>query len=573
MPENNKSFEDLFAGLNDFDSKQNDNKETETDDDNFLFNDEIDQTISDNNDFLDLNESDSSDNNNIEIFDYEDESDNDNKELIEDFTANEADSSKPFVLPNLLDTDESKDNTESTLNNTEENIKKDTALNDNKESESSVDNLLAETIVTPDGKSLEEILPSLNSGANSIDSQIKKYKNLSKDTINQKKYKKHKKRADEESKKAAGRIDSSKKFIQRNARYTEEEKLIMTSLGINPEDFTFILSKESGLTTADKAKIIDLGKKGTERYFKGKRFRTSIGDMDIIQFLAKFKFCNTRILSRIRSEQQSRTWRKLQRLKSGGIVADSEVIGMGTIWYLTEAGMALSGYPFQSYRQRAPKTSTLPPTIGANHIAACLWNNEINVLMLDDFPAHNRKVSKGGVIERVQGEELISELEIRSSLGKEANPNFTGEKGTYIEVGERARAMWYEWESEGRSTSSPEFEIGNEFLWVLYPDSGFTKSYHVPDLVLARDRGPNGEPRSIAVEIELNAKSRQRYIETLMAFKLDENIYERVVWVTPNSSITRMLIEISEEIGLTGFDVVPLINEDGIYKSKDIWYI
>lgn len=441
-----------------------------------------------------------------------------------------------------------------------------------------------DVIVSPDGYTLEEMLSHRRGGAVKIDKEIDEYlSGIREVTVNgrtkkDKTYVKHANRIENESKKTEGLVKSSKKFIQRNARYTEEEKAIMRNLGLTPEGLRKMMSKKSGLTDKDKGRIISMGIAGNERYFKGKRFRATIGDRDIIQFLAKFKFANTRIISRLRGEPVSRTWRKLQRLKTGGIVADREVIGMGTIWFLTEAGMAFSGYSFMTYRRNSGKTSQMPPIIGANHVAACLWNHSLNVLSLDDYPANNRLIPKKGEKEYVRGETLISELEIRSSLGREANPAFGGVRdgatgNQYAAVGETARAIWHEWNSHGRDKMSPEFELGNEFLWVLYPDSRYTKSFHVPDLILRRERDDDGTPRSIAVEIELNKKSYNRYMETLMAYKLDEDIYEKVIWVTTNASIMRMLSDIATEIGLTKFDVVPMMNEDGLYKNPDIWHI
>lgn len=439
-------------------------------------------------------------------------------------------------------------------------------------------------VVTPSGHTLEDMLLHLRGGNVKIDKELNDYKKGAKVVeVNGKKkqdnrYVKHAERIESDTKSAEGKKKSAKGFLQKNTRYTEEEKVIMRNLGLQPADLVKVMKKDNGLTERDKARIIAAGRAGDEKYFKGKRFRATVGDRDIIQFLAKFKFSNTRILSRLRAEPQSRTWRKLQRLKEGGIVADSEVIGLGTIWYLTEAGMAFSGYSFPSYRNTPGKTSQMPPIIGANHVAACLWNNEHNILFLEDFPANNRLIPKRGDLERVQGETLISETELRSSLGRETNPSFGGSRdgagqGQYAMVSESAAAIWHEWNKEGRSKFSPEMEVGNEYLWVLFPRSGLTKSFHIPDLIVSRPRDEDGTPRSIAVEVELNQKSYERYMETLTAYKLDEDIYEKVVWITPNAAISRVLTEIAETIGLEGFDVVPMSNEDGLYKNPDIWHI
>lgn len=437
-------------------------------------------------------------------------------------------------------------------------------------------------IVTPDGRSLEEVILGIRSGTTPADKKLAELKaGLTETTVNGKvkpddRYTKHAEGLSRKKSKAEKRIAASKKFLQKNSRYTEEEKLIMRSLGMNPKELVAAVSKKSKLTKGDKAKLLKMGALGEERFFKGKRFRATVGDLDILIFLAKFKFASVRILSRLRSEPQPQTWRKLNRLKRGGLVYDTEVIGMGTIWTLTEIGMSFAGYDFRTWRQNAPKVSTLPPLIGINHIAACLWNNEQNVLALDDFPSCNRMVHKAGKESLVQGESLVSELELRSSLSKEIKPTFAPTPDGYNyygQVGEAARALFHEWDSQGRKGVSPEFEIGQEFCWVLFPNSNLTQTFHVPDLVVARQRDEDGRPRSIAVELELHAKSIKRYKGILMAYKLDKHLYEKVVWVTNNNSIAKKIITAAEEVGLTKFDVVPAINENGIYRNRDIWHI
>lgn len=440
----------------------------------------------------------------------------------------------------------------------------------------------SDPIVTPDGLRMSEVLLAKRAGKTKLKNKKKSIAlgleevELNGKTKKDKRYTKHKKVLEAEKKRDADRISASKKFIQKNARYTEEQKLIMRTLGLEPGDFEKVMSKKSKLTPAQKAEFAAAGMQGVDRFFKGRRIRPTVADHDIIEFLAKFKFASAKILSRIRGESVNSVWRKLDRLKKGGLVVDREVIGLGTIWALTSAGMAFSGYDFAPFSIRAPKTSTFAPIIGVNHVAACLWNNNFNILMLDDFPQSNRLVEVDGEPTYIRGETLISEQEIRSSLLKEGQPSFGQgpSQGTmYEQVAIQAKAVWNEWEVAGRPYDSPEFEFGNEYLWVLYPEDDLTVSYHVPDLVLMRERRDDGSPQSIAVEVELNQKSEARYMKTLMAYKLDNKVYDRVIWITNNASIGRKLANVAREIGLDNFDVVPMRNENGPYKNRDIWYI
>lgn len=337
--------------------------------------------------------------------------------------------------------------------------------------------------------------------------------------------------------------------------------------------------KSTELSRKDKEVILGLGRYGAEKYFKGRRYRTTVGDQALLEFLVKFKFANTRILKWISNEPQGRTWRKLNRLRNSGLVESKTIIGIPDLWGATPAGVGVAGYSFSAGLRPMPKVLTISATLGVNYVAACLWFNSINVLNLDDFPARNRIIAlQEDGVDRVRGENLVSELEIRSSLGKEINPQSTtmqtlGDERLYDVISSNVRAEFERWEQSGRVGESPEFALGNEYMWVLYPTSQLTLSYHVPDLVVKRERGPNGEPRSIAVEMERYDKSPDRYDKIMLAYKLDEYLYEKVIWITPNTRVARALEEAAKSVGFENYSIIPIITETGTYNKADIWLI
>ena len=59
----------------------------------------------------------------------------------------------------------------------------------------------------------------------------------------------------------------------------------------------------------------------------------------------------------------------------------------------------------------------------------------------------------------------------------------------------------------------------------------------------------------------------------MQAYKDDKHIYDRVIWITNNASITRAIQQAAEKVGNTNYDIVPFTNENGVYKNRDIWYI
>ena len=438
--------------------------------------------------------------------------------------------------------------------------------------------------VTADGRTLADMLPGLRGGRKSVEQVISEIRNqervveIDDKKFSDNRYTKHVETIIEKREEQDRRRELSKKFIQRNAKLTEQEKIIMENLGVSNEGFAKLMESKE-LTKKEKEKILGLGRYGAERHFKGRKYRTTVGDTAMLEFLVKFKFANTRILRWISDEQQGRTWRKLDRLRENGLVESQTLIGIPDLWGATPAGVAISGYSLEPGLRPMPKMITVSSTMGVNYLAACLWFNSVNVLNLNEFPAHNRIIAlQDDGRDRVQGEMLVSELEIRSSLGKEINPQSTtmktlGDERLYDVISATVRKEFESWESYGKAGDSPEFLLGNEYMWVLYPTSQLTLSYHVPDLVVKRERGSNGEPKSIAVELERYEKSTNRYDQIMLAYKLDKYLYEKVVWVTPNIRVARALDTAAKSVGFDRYTIVPIITRSGVYEKQDIWMI
>jgi len=438
--------------------------------------------------------------------------------------------------------------------------------------------------VTADGKTLADMIPGLRSGNKSINKKIEEIKEevhsveIGNKRFSDNRYTKHYENVNKRRELDEKRKHLSNKFLQKNAKFTEQEKIIMRNLGVTSRELSGLMRSKK-LTEKEKEKIIGLGKYGAEKYFKGRRYKTTVGDTAMLEFLVKFKFANTRILRWISNEPQGRTWRKLSRLKDNGLVESKQIIGVPDLWAATQSGIGLSGYSFYPGLRPMPKMATISATMGINYIAACLWFNSVNVLNLPDFPAENREIAlQADGRDRVRGEILVSELEIRSSLGKEINPNSTtmktlGDERLYDVISSNVREEFDKWVDGGKVGESPEFALGNEYMWVLYPTSQLTLSYHVPDLVVKRARGPNGEPRSIAVEMERSMKDTSKYDKIMLAYKLDEHLYEQVVWVTPSTRIARAIEQSAKNVGLTKYSIVPIITENGVYNKPDIWMI
>lgn len=443
---------------------------------------------------------------------------------------------------------------------------------------------MSEVKVTPDGRTLDEMLAGIRKGPKKSTDYINELKEkagivkVGDKTFTDGRYSKAAENAEAKKEYNHERKKLSNRFLQKYARFTEQEKIIADNLGVQNADFVKLM-KKGVLSDKEKERVLAAGRRGPELHFKGRRYRATIGDKTFVEFLSKFKYANTRVLRWISDEPQGRAWRKLRRLKENGLVSDTSIIGIADMWKVTAAGAEMAGLGLKPGFTRKPKMMTIAPTLGVNYLAACLWFNTVNVLNLDDFPAHNRIIPKQeDGRDRVRGEMLISEYELRSSLGKEINPQSTiqknkGNRKLYDVVSENVRKQFDLWELNGRQGESPEMLRGNEYMWILYPRSSMTGEYHVPDLVVKRERGKNGEPRSIAVELERSSKANAQYKKIMLSYKLDTHLYEKVIWVTPNARVAEQLKKAAAEVGFDRFDIVPIITKDGTYNNPDMWMI
>lgn len=312
---------------------------------------------------------------------------------------------------------------------------------------------------------------------------------------------------------------------------------------------------------------------GLDSLKRGSKFRFVEKDREVLEFLAMFRYATAGQLGRMFSHKESTMGKRLKKLRLQGLVIDRKLYGSKPIWFLTSAGMIVSGFELPRITESKLTFSMFPHQFVVNNTAANLWGANVNVLNLPEYPSKNRVNDKG---ESVFGEELVSELELQSSLGKFKT---FGKSSVYRpEIVSTIDRSFREWEEAGGVNfgPSPEMVFGNEYMWILFPPYNHRLAWHVPDLIVKRPRGPGGEPRSIAVEIELANKSEESYLRTLKAYKDNTRLFERVIWVCKSKGAASKLERSARECGLLEegrIDIVPIITEDGIFGGRDLWTI
>lgn len=310
---------------------------------------------------------------------------------------------------------------------------------------------------------------------------------------------------------------------------------------------------------------------GRDALRRGSQKRWNRKHQEVLEFLALFKYATPRHLAKLFAEAPSTAYKRLKELRLRGLVVDKKLLGGEPLWFLTEAGMLLSGYDLPRITEARISYPMLPHQFGVNHVAANLWGAGINVLNEEDYPKKNRVDLKGN---RVFGDRLVSELAIQSSFGKlklfsKADVYLPTLKASI----ERAFRKWEDAGGVGFG-DSPEFQLGNEYMWAIFPPAAVKLAYHVPDLVVARSRSEDGSANSVAIELEIQNKSVDSYRRALTAYRYSEKTYGRVVWVCHRAATANKLREVGREMGMldSGFlKIVPVITSEGVFKGKDLW--
>lgn len=374
---------------------------------------------------------------------------------------------------------------------------------------------------------------------------------------------------------------SSSSFLDKNRRGSRAERRLLKTLGIGQGDIYELISPNSSLTEREKAELLSRGFFGekVKTDLSGNRYKyVTIGDIEYLHFLDRFKFSPTKTLKLALGKDSIKSVNgQLNKLKNMGLVIHIDIIGAEGVWTITKTGQALIGSNRKLVNKRQAEPQALLERLYVNHVASCLWSNKINILNLEDFPYRGKNLDGTFVL----GEDIIPESDIVSSYGRvnsELNGNvfvkqaYSGEHTKRI--AENWEIMWRSWENSGRLGASPDEIEGNEYSFMLFGDSDLSASFVIPDLVVRRPRDNFKRPRNIAIEVEKKEDRKVGYyIKKLMAYKMDNRVYSKVVYVTPSASIARKITEAAEKIDFDRFDVVPMMNEDGITKEKSPWRI
>ena len=377
--------------------------------------------------------------------------------------------------------------------------------------------------------------------------------------------------------------DNGSAFLSRYKKGTAFESRLAKNLGIDKESLKNIISPKSVLSEKEKAILLSLGSGVDNRAVKKKRKNkyVTVGDMEVLLYLDKAKLASLRNVY-YACGMKKNLYLELKRLERLGLVQNiivTDATGLN-VWGLTELGAAYIGSERILPNKNKVRVSSLSERIFVNHVLACLFSGCINILQLEEYPVYNRINIETG--EAKIGEDIVPETDILSSRSNKimelkgnlfVEDSFKGESTKSLR--EQWNIGWAEWEMNGRRGLSPEEVEGNEWYYILMYQGGvYLKSYLLPDIVVRRPRNSDGSPNSIAIEVEREVKSIDELKAKLEMYKMDNRVYSKVIYVTSNKRIAENISEAAAQIGFDRYDVVPMINENGIVKkSMSHWEI
>lgn len=298
----------------------------------------------------------------------------------------------------------------------------------------------------------------------------------------------------------------------------------------------------------DELKIVRK-KVGRKRLKNGKRgFQITDRDVLLIRFLVRFQFSYVDALARLVNSTPRAIANRLAVLEQHKLVKRYVVAAGSVLWQARKQGIELVGLAFKEGKNEI-SFATITHTVGLVNLAVELereFPDNKDVLRLEnfgeEFPVKNR--FPGGLRsyddwfegEKTWGEMTIAEREIRQSQKR-----YRGDKST---------AEMRELVSEAMlDPDAPELDEGNEGMFVVYGSGGKTGE-HVPDLVVARERDPDGSPAHLAIELELTPKPPADWKRILRSFREAGGMYKRLYYFTDKKPIANMLRNANEEVGL-----------------------
>jgi DNA-binding MarR family transcriptional regulator len=320
-------------------------------------------------------------------------------------------------------------------------------------------------------------------------------------------------------------------------------------------------------------------KKRTSAY--SRRDVTEI-DLDILTFLAHFKYSTDGPLATFADVKRRTVYRRMMGLREMKLVNRVDVPAARRLWLVTDKGRRVLEEAQRinqgDVRRIRPEEVTLDQ-LGHNlaiaQTAAWLTRG------MPKFEGMQRWMSMPYSVDA-----LVSEYKIRRGWESlifgnkdKLDKKFDSGERMYSRgrVGEKHRIEQFDRASQGE-VSYDQLFADEPSLWTLSNAKhaeDVTKEFHYPDLVINREAQRESEkPVSIALEIELTVKNKGEVARIVRMFKQDRQAYAAQVWVVSSPAVKRHIESVFKQLGVDSspaFRIIPLFDSDGNEHTGHPW--
>lgn len=395
--------------------------------------------------------------------------------------------------------------------------------------------------------------------------------------------------------------DEDSVIVRSGDEYPDDSGVIVRSVGQRGKDrFPREHRVARGLfLTPEQVDLIDrLNMRRLNRDIRAKSFTLTREDRFILDYLVRARFATLTDVGRVGgwSDSYMKTRRRLHALEDVGLIKVDRVPFENYVYIMaTQDGLRLSGYGYlgidndmdvlRAYRGHAFGLSSLASHLMNRRKDADEVERDLLGVGEDEYTAIRKEILSGKSHVVMEREYRSAWKRVRETAGRspsaltEANYRH-GMETLYMEAHEdkgnvRSRLTGQTFEYY---CTNPDYRGDMAWLWIVYgndivyrdnrggyrvkpvdnaaiDDKGrpvlvkangdlFSTQDHCPDMVVCRPRDlSSGRPGSIAVELELSAKTKDEYMRIMFGYmsKCGRLLYRMVVWQVVNAALANII--------------------------------
>ena len=290
---------------------------------------------------------------------------------------------------------------------------------------------------------------------------------------------------------------------------------------------------------AKKAREASKTGRVNKKRWERKGFRLKDTDKELLGIASRYRYVTTRTAARYLDVSHDTARRRMRKLKEVSLFTSKQVGPHQTLWLPTPSGLELINSPYKAIEKHNLGLAHLNHETGILHLGVELETAHSNPLNEALTLQYKHPDLSNPTEEKIRGNNTVTVKQMRSSQYWWMKKY--GSQEAVVDKIEEAKSIW----QRNPHQQTPELHPDNAVMWILFDEKA-----HNPDLVVARDRNPDGSPASLAIELELTSKQPVEWERILRSFKNSWQ-YDKLYYLTPHESIAKKLKKINDnEVGI-----------------------